>query len=43
VRDWSEEGKAERDRCYAPILEELERRIPVTELNRCAGWPRFFI
>ena len=36
VRDWSEEGKAERDRCYNPILEELEKRIPITDANRCA-------
>lgn len=25
VRDWSEEGEAERDQCYKPILEEIER------------------
>lgn len=24
VRDWSEEGQAERDQCYRPILEEIE-------------------
>lgn len=43
VRDWSEEGKAERDRCYAPILEELERRIPITESNRCACSPSVYV
>ncbi|KAG8236240.1 hypothetical protein J437_LFUL010993, partial [Ladona fulva] len=28
VRDWSEEGKAERDACYQPIIEELEKHFP---------------
>ena len=25
VRDWSSEGKVERDQCYKPIMEEIER------------------
>ncbi len=28
VRDWSEEGAAERSACYGPILSELERLYP---------------
>lgn len=33
VRDWSVEGKAERDQCYKPILQELEERFPSTTSN----------
>lgn len=36
VRDWSDEGKAEREMCYAPILKELKRVLPVTPENRYA-------
>ncbi|KNA14209.1 hypothetical protein SOVF_109770 [Spinacia oleracea] len=28
VRDWALEGQVERDQCYQPILEELERLFP---------------
>ncbi|XP_047256446.1 carnosine N-methyltransferase isoform X3 [Capsicum annuum] len=28
VRDWADEGQKERDQCYRPILEELERLFP---------------
>lgn len=28
VRDWSEEGKVERDLCYKPIWEEFRRHFP---------------
>ncbi|XP_016486457.2 uncharacterized protein LOC107806745 [Nicotiana tabacum] len=28
VRDWAKEGQQERDQCYRPILEELERLFP---------------
>jgi carnosine N-methyltransferase len=35
VRDWSEEGKKERDMCYAPIVKELRRVLPVTDSNQC--------
>ncbi|XP_058071722.1 uncharacterized protein LOC131220871 isoform X5 [Magnolia sinica] len=31
VRDWALEGQRERDQCYKPILEELDRLFP----NRC--------
>ncbi len=34
VRDWSEEGQAERDACYAPLLAELGRHLPVTDATR---------
>ena len=27
VREWSEEGRTERERCFAPILREVENRI----------------
>ncbi|KQK05468.1 carnosine N-methyltransferase isoform X1 [Brachypodium distachyon] len=28
VRDWAQEGQNERDECYKPILEELDRLFP---------------
>lgn len=28
VRDWSQAGKAERDSCYAPIIEEIQKQFP---------------
>ncbi|KAF0925252.1 hypothetical protein E2562_015966 [Oryza meyeriana var. granulata] len=28
VRDWAQEGQKERDECYKPILEELNRLFP---------------
>lgn len=28
VRDWAAEGQKERDQCYKPILEEIERLFP---------------
>ncbi|PIO23631.1 hypothetical protein AB205_0045110, partial [Aquarana catesbeiana] len=28
VRDWSEEGKVERDACYQPIVEEILKSFP---------------
>eukprot|EP00741_Cyanophora_paradoxa_P008026 tig00001239_g7765.t1 len=28
VRDWSEDGRAEREACYTPIIEEIVRRFP---------------
>ncbi|KAM6944402.1 carnosine N-methyltransferase isoform 1-T2 [Lycodopsis pacificus] len=28
VRDWSETGRAERDTCYLPIIEEIQRLFP---------------
>lgn len=28
VRDWSEVGRAERDSCYRPIIEEIQRLFP---------------
>lgn len=28
VRDWSEEGKAERDSSYAPIIQEIQKQFP---------------
>ena len=34
VRDWSEEGKNERDQSYGPILNELEELYPSTLFNR---------
>ncbi|KAL0911094.1 hypothetical protein M5K25_019206 [Dendrobium thyrsiflorum] len=35
VRDWAMEGQKERDQCYKPILEELNRLFPV----RCKERP----
>ncbi|CAA7394118.1 unnamed protein product [Spirodela intermedia] len=34
VRDWAIEGKNERDECYKPILEELQRLFPVRSTDR---------
>ncbi|NXI15866.1 CARME methyltransferase, partial [Irena cyanogastra] len=28
VRDWSEEGKSERDSCYQPIISEIMKNFP---------------
>ncbi|XP_033829304.1 carnosine N-methyltransferase [Periophthalmus magnuspinnatus] len=28
VRDWSESGQAERDSCYQPIIQEIQRQFP---------------
>lgn len=28
VRDWSEAGKTERDSCYMPIIEEIQKQFP---------------
>ncbi|XP_066510369.1 carnosine N-methyltransferase-like isoform X2 [Hoplias malabaricus] len=38
VRDWSEAGKAERDSCYTPIIDEIQKQFPpdqcdVSEVN----------
>lgn len=30
MRDWSAEGEEERKQSYAPVLEELEKRLPVS-------------
>ncbi|PKU78404.1 carnosine N-methyltransferase [Dendrobium catenatum] len=34
VRDWAMEGQKERDQCYKPILEELNRLFPVRRKER---------
>ncbi len=28
VREWSEEGKAERDACFQPLIDEIDARFP---------------
>ncbi|XP_072289421.1 carnosine N-methyltransferase [Eucyclogobius newberryi] len=28
IRDWSETGQAERDSCYLPIIQEIQRQFP---------------
>uniref|UniRef100_A0A3P9LRM8 Carnosine N-methyltransferase n=1 Tax=Oryzias latipes TaxID=8090 RepID=A0A3P9LRM8_ORYLA len=33
VRDWSEVGQAERDSCYRPIIEEVQRLFPCDEYD----------
>ncbi|XP_042564144.1 carnosine N-methyltransferase isoform X2 [Clupea harengus] len=38
VRDWSDTGKAERDSCYQPLIDEIQRQFPpdqcdVSEVN----------
>eukprot|EP01050_Picozoa_sp_SAG11_P012043 SAG11_NODE_1314_length_5223_cov_2.877244_4_plen_487_part_00 len=34
AREWSAEGRAEREQCFQPLLAELERLLPVTAANR---------
>ncbi|MCL7029290.1 hypothetical protein MKW94_010040 [Papaver nudicaule] len=34
VRDWASEGQCERDQCYKPILEELDRLFPSRSKDR---------
>ncbi|XP_077253407.1 uncharacterized protein LOC143892571 isoform X2 [Tasmannia lanceolata] len=34
VRDWAPEGRRERDQCYKPILEELDRLFPARHKHR---------
>ena len=34
TREWSSHGAAERDACFIPILNELQRYLPVTRDNR---------
>ncbi|XP_072937591.1 carnosine N-methyltransferase unmet [Epargyreus clarus] len=36
VRDWSEDGAAEREQCYKPILDEIEARFPPDEYSNRA-------
>lgn len=31
-RDWSEEGAAERDLCYKPIIDEIVSRYPPDQM-----------
>ncbi|CAH1403818.1 unnamed protein product [Nezara viridula] len=33
-RDWTVEGAIERDKCYRPIIEEIEKYFPEHECNR---------
>ncbi|TRY81920.1 hypothetical protein DNTS_013384 [Danionella cerebrum] len=33
VRDWSEEGRTERDTCYKPIVDEIQRLFPPEKCN----------
>ena len=34
VRDWSKEGKQERDQCYGTIYKELDNLFPIDSCNR---------
>lgn len=34
VRDWSEDGRPERDTCYTPIIDELDLRFPENDCDR---------
>ncbi|KAM9392862.1 carnosine N-methyltransferase [Pholidichthys leucotaenia] len=33
VRDWSEAGQAERDSCYKPIIQEIQRLFPTDKYD----------
>ena len=37
VRDWSEVGKEEREVCYTPIMQELDRLYPKRRDNNDSG------
>lgn len=41
VRDWSEEGAAERAMCYDPILAQIERHVPLSTSGASA--PRILV
>ncbi|ORX41215.1 N2227-like protein-domain-containing protein [Kockovaella imperatae] len=43
VRDWSKEGKTERETCYVPILEALERLCPLDKNGESSHRPRSHI
>ena len=30
IRDWSQDGEQERLVCYGPIIDEVQRRFPIT-------------
>jgi carnosine N-methyltransferase len=32
VREWSYEGRAERNACFQPLIDEIEARFPQPEL-----------
>jgi carnosine N-methyltransferase len=34
TRDWSEDGKAERDMAYGPILQSVAKYVPVTDTEK---------
>ncbi|KAL7753861.1 hypothetical protein RI367_000793 [Sorochytrium milnesiophthora] len=38
VRDWSAEGAGEREKCYLPMLNELEKLFPDKKSRRKAGY-----
>ena len=40
VRDWSEEGRNERQACYGPCLEALERHYPQDTNSQICGRKR---
>jgi hypothetical protein len=33
ARDWSAEGKAERDMAYKPIITQIRRHLPITDIT----------
>ncbi|XP_022106603.1 carnosine N-methyltransferase-like isoform X2 [Acanthaster planci] len=33
VRDWSKDGISERQACYQPIIEEIQRRLPLKDCS----------
>ena len=37
ARDWSDEGAAEREACYAPLLEEMRRVLPLPSLQHAGA------
>ena len=37
VREWSSEGKAERDSCFVPIIEALKSHLPIGAFVVCPG------
>ncbi|CAD7972511.1 unnamed protein product [Amoebophrya sp. A25] len=41
VRDWSAEGREEREKSYRPLLDALQRYLPLTEEMKSGGRPPF--
>jgi carnosine N-methyltransferase len=41
VRDWTKDGKEEREICYSPMIDEVKRRFPQVTIDTDSNGPRF--